>query len=119
MDNYPERVKALGLPDSNSNYIKSLWKEHCRDITGLEFTDNEEDNGEEYLVQVEASNQQDPDYLSSILKAINAEPERIKTGKHNPYEEQQWLEQKLTILARLKSQIELRLRNNSAAHEDS
>ena len=47
MDNYQERAKALGLPDSNSNYIKSLWKEHCRDIKGLEFTDNENDDGEE------------------------------------------------------------------------
>ena len=119
MDNYQERARALGLPDSNSHYIKRLWKEQCRDIKGLEFTDNENNDGEEDLVEVEALKQQDADYLSSILEAINAEPEKIKTGNHNLYKEQQWLEQKLTILARLKSQIELRLRNNSAAHEDS
>lgn len=119
MDNYQERARALGLPDSNSDYIKSLWKEHCRDIKGLEFTDKENNDGEEELVEVEALKQQDADYLSSILEAINTEPEKIKTGNHNLYKEQQWLEQKLTILARLKSQIELRLRNNSATHEDS
>ena len=44
MDNYSEKVNALGLTDSKSNYIKSLWKEHCRDIEGLYFMEDEGDH---------------------------------------------------------------------------
>lgn len=114
MDNYSEKVNALGLTDSKSNYIKSLWKEHCRDIEGLHFMEDEGDQDEEDLIEAEPSMQQDQDYLPSIIETINTEAENL-----NLAEQQRWLEQKLTFLARLKSQIELRLRNISSTHEDN
>ena len=76
--------------------------------------EDEGDQDEEDLIEAEPSMQQDQDYLPSIIETINTEAENL-----NLAEQQRWLEQKLTFLARLKSQIELRLRNTSSTHEDN
>lgn len=76
--------------------------------------EDEGDQDEEDLIEAEPSMQQDQDYLPSIIETINTEAENL-----NLAEQQRWLEQKLTFLARLKSQIELRLRNISSKHEDN
>ncbi len=76
--------------------------------------EDEGDQDEEDLIEAEPSMQQDQDYLPSIIETINTEAENL-----NLAEQQRWLEQKLTFLARLKSQIELRLRNISSTHEDN
>lgn len=76
--------------------------------------EDEGNQDEEDLIEAEPSMQQDQDYLPSIIETINTEAENL-----NLAEQQRWLEQKLTFLARLKSQIELRLRNISSKHEDN
>ncbi len=76
--------------------------------------EDEGNQDEEDLIEAEPSMQQDQDYLPSIIETINTEAENL-----NLAEQQRWLEQKLTFLARLKSQIELRLRNISSTHEDN
>ena len=76
--------------------------------------EDEGDQDEEDLIEAEPSMQQDQDYLPSIIETINTEAENL-----NLAEQQRWLEQKLTFLARLKSQIELRLRNISSTYEDN
>ena len=117
MDNFTESAKALGLLNLKNNYIKYIWKIHCKDINGLEFSQSDRDSSDDDLIDCESSTQADGDYFRSILETINSEPEYIQDN--NADEQHGWLKLKLTTLGRLKSVLELRLRHISSAWESN
>ena len=117
MDDFTESAKALGLLNLKNNYIKYIWKIHCKDIPGLEFSQTDRDTSEDDLIDSESSIQPDGDYFRSILETINSEPEN--TDANYADEQQDWLKQKLTTLGRLKSVLELRLRHISSSRESN
>ena len=112
MDEYLKKAKALGLTQLKSNYIKHLWKVHCRDIQSLDFGSGDLDEDEDDILGSEEIMQSDENQLFLILDAINTDPtswqlDDIKNKKR-------WINQKLLLLERIKSHIELRLRNTSS-----
>ena len=115
MDEYSKKAKAakaLGLTQVKSNYIKHLWKVHCSEVHGLDFTSGVLYENEEDILHREEIIQSDENQLLLILETINTDPtswqlDDIKNKKH-------WLDQKLIMLERIKSHIELRLRNTSS-----
>ena len=115
LDNFTESARALGLLNLPVNYIEYIWKTHCKDIDGLEFTQRDRDNSEDDLINYKSSNQADGDYFRSILETINSEPKHIQSNDAD--EQQGWLQQRVTTLERLKSVLELRLRHISSSRE--
>ena len=116
MDNLQEKMKALGITNSKGNYINQLWKLHCRDVLGVDFMATDfEDSIDEYT-ESEPSRQQFESPLSAILDMINSEPKSASSSDVTKH--QLWLEQQLMALKRLKSDVELRLRDTSTIQEN-
>ena len=116
MDNLQEKMKALGIKNSKGNYINQLWKLHCRDVLGVDFMATDfEDSIDEYT-ESEPSRQQVESPLSAILDMINSEPK--STSSSDVTTHQFWLEQQLMARKRLKSDVELRLRDTSTNQEN-
>ena len=74
-----------------------------------------EDTIDEF-VESEPSSQQVESPLNAILDTINSEPEN--SGSSDVAKHQSWLEQQLMVLKRLKSDVELRLRDTSSIKEN-
>ena len=116
MDNHQEKIKALGITRSKSNYINQLWKIHCRDVSGVDFMATDFEDTIDEFVESEPSSQQVESPLNAILDTINSEPEN--SGSSDVAKHQSWLEQQLMVLKRLKSDVELRLRDTSSIKEN-
>lgn len=116
MDNHQEKIKALGITRSKSNYINQLWKLHCRDVSGVDFMATDFEDTIDEFVESEPSSQQVESPLNAILDTINSEPEN--SGSSDVAKHQSWLEQQLMVLKRLKSDVELRLRDTSSIKEN-
>lgn len=74
-----------------------------------------EDSIDEYT-ESEPSRQQVESPLSAILDMINSEPKSASSSDVTKH--QLWLEQQLMALKRLKSDVELRLRDTSTIQEN-
>lgn len=116
MDNHQEKIKALGITRSKSNYINQLWKLHCRNVSGVDFMATDFEDTIDEFVESEPSSQQVESPLNAILDTINSEPEN--SGSSDVAKHQSWLEQQLMVLKRLKSDVELRLRDTSSIKEN-
>ena len=116
MDNHQEKIKALGITRSKSNYINQLWKLHCRDVSGVDFMATDFEDTIDEFVESEPSSQQVESPLNAILDTINSEPEN--SGSSDVAKHQSWLEQQLMVLKRLNSDVELRLRDTSSIKEN-
>lgn len=116
MDNHQEKIKALGITRSKSNYINQLWKLHCRDVSGVDFMATDFEDTIDEFVESEPSSHQVESPLNAILDTINSEPEN--SGSSDVAKHQSWLEQQLMVLKRLKSDVELRLRDTSSIKEN-
>lgn len=116
MDNHQEKIKALGITRSKSNYINQLWKLHCRNVSGVDFMATDFEDTIDEFVESEPSSQQVESPLNAILDTINSEPEN--SGSSDVTKHQSWLEQQLMVLKRLKSDVELRLRDTSSIKEN-
>lgn len=116
MDNHQEKIKALGITRSKSNYINQLWKLHCRDVSGVDFMATDFEDTIDEFVESDPSSQQVESPLNAILDTINSEPEN--SGSSDVAKHQSWLEQQLMVLKRLKSDVELRLRDTSSIKEN-
>ena len=95
-----DAIDALGITRADSNHLIDLWKIHCKRIQGLEFkaTDYEE---------------RDKHRVSDLFALINN-----KQPQNDDWREEQyinWIEQRITQLKRLYSEIELHLRKKSQA----
>ena len=112
MDEHLKRVEALGIAKSSYNYINQLWKLHCRDVFGIDFMSTDFEDAVDALSEPEAPLSLDGENpLSAILNAINSELDTLEPDRINQC--QSWLEKQLMALKRIKSDIELRLRNIS------
>ncbi|MEC8738153.1 MAG: hypothetical protein VXX91_07970 [Planctomycetota bacterium] len=112
MDEHLKRVEALGIAKSSYNYINQLWKLHCRDVVGIDFMSTDFEDAVDALSEPEAPLSLDGENpLSAILNAINSELDTLEPDRINQC--QSWLEKQLMALKRIKSDIELRLRNIS------
>ena len=117
MDDHQERIEALGISRAKNNYINQLWKLHCRDIVGVEFMATDFEDAIDELEEAVPSSPAVEHPLSAILETINSEPESLNSREAN--ERYLWLEEKLMALKRLKSDVELRLRNASSTTENN
>jgi len=113
MDDHQERIEALGISRAKNNYINQLWKLHCRDIVGVEFMATDFEDAIDELDEEDPSSQALDHPLSAILETINSEPESLTSREVNDH--YLWLDEKLMALKRLKSDVELRLRNASSS----
>ena len=113
MDDHQERIEALGISRAKNNYINQLWKLHCRDIVGVEFMATDFEDAIDELDEEDPSSQALDHTLSAIIETINSEPESLTSREVNDH--YLWLDEKLMALKRLKSDVELRLRNASSS----
>jgi|TARA_B100001173_G_scaffold303467_1_gene306272 hypothetical protein len=108
-----DAIDALGITRADSNHLIDLWKIHCKRIQGLEFkaTDYEEQtNEDDLLIDYE---ERDKQRVSDLFALINN-----KQPQNDDWREEQyinWIEQRITQLKRLYSEIELHLRKKSQA----
>ena len=116
MDDHQERIEALGISRVTNNYINQLWKLHCRDVVGIEFMATDFEDAIDELEEAMPSSLAIEHPLSAILETINSEPDNLDSSEVNNH--YQWLEEKLMALKRLKSDMELRLRNASSTTEN-
>lgn len=112
MDDHQERIEALGISRSKNDYIKQLWKLHCGDILEMDFITTDFDVSTFESTEAEPTSPQSKHLFATILETINSEPDRLNPSDAIKYK--RWLEQQLTALKRLKSDVELRLRNTSS-----
>jgi hypothetical protein len=113
MDDHQEIIKALGISRAKNNYINQLWELHCRDIVGVKLMATDFEDAIDELEEEGPSSLAVEHPLSAILETINSEPESLNSREAN--ERYLWLEEKLMALRRLKSDVELRLRNASSS----
>jgi hypothetical protein len=106
------QAEILGITLSDKNFVKSLWDQHCSNITSLSqpSSDALEESGQESLEAEEEWQDRlsANDKILSILNAIRDDQELQLTTAHK--EQLDWIEKQITILQRLKGDIELSLR---------
>jgi hypothetical protein len=117
-DFFGEQSEALCIDVSEKNFIKSLWDLYCSKIEGLNIASSNNDelhdrglsNNNEHESPLSAK-----DLISDVLKTINdsQEPDSTTTLP----EQIDWLDEQITILNRLKADLELSLRNASEASQ--
>lgn len=110
------QAEILGISLSDKNFVKSLWDQYCSDIKSLSPPPC--DAAEESSQQSLETEEEWQDHLSTgekiltILHAIRDDQEPQPTTVHQ--EQLDWIEQQITILHRLKGDIELSLRHASS-----
>ena len=108
-----DAIDTLGITRADSNHLIDLWKIHCKGIQGLEFkaTDYEEQTNEDDLLM--DCEERDKQRVSDLFNLINnKQPQNVDWGKEQYIN---WIEQRITQLKRLYSEIELHLRKKSQA----
>lgn len=108
------QAEMLGITLSDKNFVKSLWDKYCSTITDLSQSVSEADEPCQKSLEsgIEwEDNLSDKDKILAILNAIqdNQEPLPAATSQ----EQLDWIEQQITILYRLKGDLELGLRYTS------
>jgi len=106
------QAETLGITLSDENFVKSMWNHYCSDITSLSQPpgDAVEESGPGSL-EVEDEWQDrlsNNDKIISILNAIRNDQEPQLVTAHQ--EQLDWIEKQITLLYRLKGDIELSLR---------
>jgi len=106
------QAEMLGINFSDKNFIKSLWDQYCSNITS--FSQSPSDAVDEPSQESLENDEEWHDHLStndkilSILNAIRNDQEPPLTTARKA--QLDWIEQQITILHRIKGDIELSLR---------
>lgn len=103
------KADALGITKDTTNYLKKLWRIHCKDIEGLDFAATDLEEEIEDFQNLEHEDTSGAHQFAKIISIINSEEKDAVDGDQQHLYD--WLEKKIFILNRLKSDLELQLRN--------
>jgi hypothetical protein len=113
-DEFTDLSEILGINLSDKNHIKSLWDLYCNKVEKPTISSSETDKLNERLITHSEEPQR---YLTSdhvVSDILNTIRDEKKSQPTTTLKEQfDWIDEQITILSRLKGDLELSLRNAS------
>lgn len=113
-DAFAKQAEFLGISLSEKNFIKSLWDQYFSKATGLTTSSSELDEQTEGILAYGEEGQEylgDEHMAYDILNAIHNKQKSVSTTTRQ--EQLDWIDHQITILRRLKADLELILRHAS------
>lgn len=113
-DSFAKQAEILGISLSEKNFIKLLWDQYFSKATGLTSFSIELDEQTEGILAYGEEDQEDPGDEHIAYDILNAIQNKRKYVSSTTRQEQlDWIDHQITILRRLKADLELILRHAS------
>lgn len=116
-DVFADQAEALGITWSDKNHMRSLWDQYCSDVAELmPVSDSIDDASNKPPEQNKdlSRHLSGEQVIRDILKVLQNDWELAPSTMRQ--EQVVWLNEQITILNRLKGDLELGLRNASSEH---